>query len=66
MHKSRESIDQQAKMYSADDRCPDCGKVKNEDGWCDCWQGQNRYIDEYINQKGGGKLPPPSQRQVKN
>lgn len=60
MHKSRETIDQQqqAQMCSADDTCPICRKVKNEDGWCDCWQGQNRYIDEYINQKGWGAICP--------
>ncbi len=24
---------------SADELCSDCGLSKDENGWCDCWQG---------------------------
>ena len=53
MHKTRESLDRQQiaetennlkvskKHYdSADEPCPDCGLLKNENGWCDCYQGE--------------------------
>ena len=45
--KTKEIIknNKQQNHLSADDPCPDCGKVKNEDGWCDCWQGQNRILE---------------------